>query len=304
MGKLACLLGRTGPPIPQSVTSTTSASRLRYPSILSTDTTPCAANTGLFICRTRAPASVRLVRAPEFLQSTQASYDAIAEAYAAEHPDSLTGRPLERALLTAFVELVGAPGVPGQPPVADIGSGPGHVTARLHEAGLPVFGVDASPRMVALARRAHPELRFHVGSMTALDLPDEALGGIVALYSIIHVPDDHLPSVFAEFHRVPLPGAPVLLAFQSGDEDGHQRLTERYGQEISLDYHWRTPETVAAHLTKAGLSLHARVLREPGPGEKLPRAFLLARRPPGEPAADRATSSSGTPGEITAATSG
>ncbi|WP_435850214.1 class I SAM-dependent DNA methyltransferase [Streptomyces massasporeus] len=222
---------------------------------------------------------MRPVRAPEFLQSTQASYDAIAEAYAAEHPDSLAGRPLERALLTAFVELVRAPGVPGKPPVADVGSGPGYVTARLHEAGLPVFGVDASPRMVALARKAHPELRFHVGSMTALDLPDETLGGIVALYSIIHVPDDHLPAAFAEFRRVLLPGAPVLLGFQSGDEDGHRRLTERYGREITLDYYWRTPDTVAAHLAEAGLELHARVLREPGPGENLPRAFLLARRP-------------------------
>ncbi len=283
MGKLACLLGPAGPPTPRNVTSTTCASRLRYPSILSTDTTPCAANTGVFICRTCLPASLRPVRAPEFLQSTQASYDAIAEAYAAEHPDSLAGRPLERALLTAFVELARMPGRSGQPPVADVGSGPGYVTARLHEAGLPVFGVDASPRMVALARRAHPELRFHVGSMTALDLPDETLGGIVALYSIIHVPDGHLPATFAEFRRVLLPGAPVLLGFQSGDEDGHQRLTERYGQEIALDYYWRTPDTVAGHLTAAGLVPYARVLREPGPGEKLPRAFLLARRPGPEP---------------------
>ncbi|MFF5369280.1 class I SAM-dependent DNA methyltransferase [Streptomyces sp. NPDC013187] len=228
------------------------------------------------------------MRAPEFVESTQASYDAIAEAYAAEHPDSLAGRPLERALLSAFVELVREPGVPGRPPVADLGSGPGYVTARLHEAGLPVFGVDASPRMVALARRTHPELRFHVGSMTALDLPAAALGGIVALYSIIHVPDDHLPSVFAEFRRVLLPGAPVLLGFQSGVEDGHLRLTERFGQEISLDCYWRTPDTVVEHLTGAGLDLRARVLREPEAGEKLPRAFLLARRPPvdGVPAAE------------------
>ncbi|GAA4299762.1 class I SAM-dependent methyltransferase [Streptomyces venetus] len=216
---------------------------------------------------------------PEFLHATQASYDAIAEAYAAEFPDSLAGRPLERALLTAFVDLVRAAGAPKQAPVADIGSGPGHVAARLHAFGLPVFGVDVSPRMVALARREHPELRFHVGSMTALDLPDETLGGIVALYSIIHVPDDQLPAVFAEFHRVLVPGAPVLLGFQSGDEDGHERLTERFGQEISLDYYWRTPDTVASHFTRAGLELHACVLREAVDGEKRPRTFLLARRP-------------------------
>lgn len=242
-------------------------------------------NTGAFICRTHAPDRVRPVRAdiPEFLQATRASYDAVAEAYAAEHPDSLAGRPLESALLTVFVELARVPGGSGQAPVADLGSGPGYVAARLHALGLPVFGVDLSPRMVALARRAHPELRFHVGSMTALDLPDRTLGGIVALYSIIHVPDDQLPSVFAEFHRVLVPGAPVLLAFQSGDEGGHLRVTERFGQEISLDYHWRTPDAVAGHLAEAGLELYARVLREPEGEEQRPRAFLLARKPGATP---------------------
>ncbi|MFI8217659.1 class I SAM-dependent DNA methyltransferase [Streptomyces sp. NPDC085932] len=216
---------------------------------------------------------------PEFLDPTRASYDAVAEAYAAEHPDSLAGRPLESALLTAFAALAGAVGGSARPPVADLGSGPGYVTARLRDLGLPVFGVDLSPRMVALARRAHPDLRFHVGSMTALDLPDESLGGVVALYSVIHVPDDHLASVFAEFRRVLVPGAPVLLAFQSGATDGHRRLTERYGQRISLDYYWRTPESVTAVLRQAGLDLYARVVREPEDGETLPRAFLLARRP-------------------------
>jgi SAM-dependent methyltransferase len=213
----------------------------------------------------------------DFLQATQASYDAIAPAYAERFPDwPADSTPLDRALVAAFAELARgrAPA-----PVADLGSGPGYITAHLHTLGVPVFGVDISPRMVALARRAHPELRFHVGSMTSLDLPDETLGGIVALYSIIHIPDDHLATAFAEFHRVLVPGGHVLLGFQSGGTDDHLRLTERFGQEISLDYYWRTPDTVADALTKAGLRLQASVLREPLGEEKRPRAFLLAHRP-------------------------
>ncbi|MFE0257672.1 class I SAM-dependent methyltransferase [Streptomyces sp. NPDC059010] len=211
-----------------------------------------------------------------FLETTRASYDAIAPAYTEAFPDWLAdSNPLDRALVTAFTELARdhAPA-----PVADLGSGPGYVTARLDALGVPAFGVDISPRMVALARRAHPELRFHVGSMTSLDLPDETLGGIIALYSIIHVPDDHLPATFTEFHRVLRPGAPVLLGFQSGDAEDRTHLTERFGQEISLDYYWRTPQTVADALTKAGLRLQARILREPQDEEKRPRAFLLAQR--------------------------
>ncbi|WP_210578067.1 class I SAM-dependent methyltransferase [Streptomyces sp. GESEQ-4] len=213
---------------------------------------------------------------PAFLHATRTSYDAIAGPYSDRHADHLADLPLDRALLTGFADLVkGA----APHPVADIGSGPGAVTARLNDLGLPVFGIDLSPRMVALASRTYPELRFHVGSMTSLDLPDETLGGIVALYSLIHVPDDHLPTTFAEFHRVLVPGGHVLLAFQTGDHDSSEHLTERFGQQIALDCHWRTPETVTDHLTKAGLDARARVVREPHEDESRPRAFLLARKP-------------------------
>ncbi|MEU6377776.1 class I SAM-dependent methyltransferase [Streptomyces sp. NPDC046909] len=214
---------------------------------------------------------------PDFIRATQTSYDTIADDYDKRFPrDGLTGLPVERALFGTFAELLGR----NCAPVADLGAGPGHITAHLSTLGLPVFGVDVSPRMVELARRAHPQLRFHVGSMTSLDLPDATLGGIVALYSIIHVPDEHLPATFAEFHRVLVPGGYVLLAFQAGREEDteHLHLAERFGHEISLDYYWRDPDAVSEQLTKAGLLPHTRVLREPQEDEVRPRAFLLARK--------------------------
>ncbi|MFJ3233445.1 class I SAM-dependent DNA methyltransferase [Streptomyces sp. NPDC086787] len=211
---------------------------------------------------------------PEFLQATRSSYDAIAREYTDRHPDGLADSPVDRAMLASFAELAkdASPA-----PVADLGSGPGHVTARLHDLGVPVFGVDLSPGMVALAREAHPHLRFHVGSMTSLDLPDETLSGIVALYSLIHVPDDHLPATFAGFHRVLAPGGHVLLAFQTGERGG-LHLTERFGHEIDLAYHWRPAHAVGALLAEAGLEIRATLLREPLEDEKRPRAFVLARR--------------------------
>jgi len=61
--------------------------------------------------------------------------------------------------------------------VADVGCGPGHVTAHLHELGVDAFGIDLSPEMVAVARREHPAPRFEVGSMTDLDLPAASMPG-------------------------------------------------------------------------------------------------------------------------------
>ncbi|MFZ0120625.1 MAG: class I SAM-dependent methyltransferase [Pseudonocardiaceae bacterium] len=46
----------------------------------------------------------------------------------------------------------------GTGPVADLGCGPGRLTAHLHSLGLSLLGVDLSPSMVALARRTYPDL--------------------------------------------------------------------------------------------------------------------------------------------------
>ena len=212
---------------------------------------------------------------PSFLRDTRASYDSVAADYAERFQGELTGKPLDRALFAAFAELARAAGAG---PVADIGCGPGHVAAYLHDLGLNAFGIDLSPEMIAVARRSYPGLRFDQGSMTALDLPDGHLGGVVAMYSIIHIPPDQLPVVFAEFHRVLAPGGHVLLAFQAGDEWRH--VTEAFGRPVSVDAYLLPPGHVAGLLGQAGLEVRAQLIREPYEGlESDQRAYLLARKP-------------------------
>jgi len=192
--------------------------------------------------------------------------------------DELAARPVDRALLAGFAELVQEADVG---PIADIGCGPGRVTAHLNGLGVPVFGIDLSPQMVAQARRAHPDLRFDVGSMLALDLPDRSLGGIVTWYSINHIPDEELPRAFVEFGRVLAPGGYVLAAFQVGDEVTHR--AEAAGHPVSLDFYLRRPSKVAAMLDQAGFVVQAQALREPDGGgrfaEKTQQGFVLAGKP-------------------------
>ena len=213
---------------------------------------------------------------PSVLRDTRAAYDSVAADYAERFGAELTGKPMDRALFAAFAELVQAV---GGSPVADVGCGPGHVTAYLNELGVPAFGIDLSPEMVAVARRSHPGLRFDRGSMTALDVPDGHLSGIVAMYSIIHIPPDVLPGVFAEFRRALAPGGHLMLAFQAGDERRH--VTEAFGHPVSVDAYCLPPDRVAGLLTQAGLIMSAQLVREPYAGfETDQRAYLLARKPP------------------------
>jgi len=216
---------------------------------------------------------------PSFLRDTRASYDSVAADYAERFQGELAGKPMDRALFAVFAELVRAAGAG---PVADIGCGPGHVAAYLHDLGLNAFGVDLSPEMIAVARRSYPGLRFDEGSMTELDLPDRHLSGIVAMYSIIHIPPDQLPTVFAEFDRVLAPGGHLLLAFQAGDERRH--VTEAFGRPVCVDAYRLPPDRVAELLTQAGLDLFAQLLREPHEGSETDqRAYLLARKPVASP---------------------
>ena len=212
---------------------------------------------------------------PGELAETRAAYDTVAVDYAALLHDDLAGSPVDRAVLGLFAEHVHAG---GGGPVGDLGCGPGRVTAHLADLGLDAFGVDLSPGMVTVARRAHPELRFDVGALTALDLPDGDLAGALAWYSVIHTAPARQPAVFAEQARVLRPGAPLVVAFQAGaDEPVHHR--QGYGHAISL-HGWRLdPARVADQLTAAGLPVRTTVLREPEPPhERTRQAYLLAVR--------------------------
>ncbi|WP_121005673.1 class I SAM-dependent DNA methyltransferase [Saccharothrix australiensis] len=208
---------------------------------------------------------------PSALHDTKTAYDAVAPLYAELFSDVLDSLPMERALLAAFAELVQAHDAG---PVADIGCGPGHVTAHVHALGPTTFGIDLSSEMVALARRAHPELRFDEGSMTDLDLADGTLGGVLALYSVIHTPPARLPAVFAEFQRVLAPGGHLLLGFFAGDDP----LPQEFDHKVALAYRW-SPDALADLLRRAGFAEVARLLREPREGERFQQAHLLMRKP-------------------------
>lgn len=215
---------------------------------------------------------------PDFLSTTRSSYDAVAADYAVQFRDELTSKPWDRAMLAGFAELVPASGLLQ---VADLGCGPGRVTAHLRNLGLDAFGIDLSPQMVAAARQANPNMRFDEGSMTALNLPDATLGGVVAWYSIIHIPQERLADVFAEFHRVLTPGGHALLAFQAGNRTLHR--TDGFGRAISLTSYHRQPDHIAEMLSRAKLAVRATLLREPddyaGGTESTRQAYLLARKP-------------------------
>ncbi|MEV8097272.1 class I SAM-dependent methyltransferase [Kitasatospora sp. NPDC085879] len=204
------------------------------------------------------------------------SYDTVAEEYRRRIGGELAYKPLDRALLAALVEEVGAGA-----PVADLGCGPGHVTAWLAGRGVAAVGIDLSPGMVAAARREHPRSEFREGDLRHLPAADGEFAAAVALYSVIHLEPSELRGAFEEMRRVLRPSGQLLVAFHLGEEVRH--LTEWWGHEVDVDFHFYAVGTVVEALREAGFTVEAQVERTSHPQEApTRRGYLLARRTPPE----------------------
>lgn len=208
------------------------------------------------------------------LETTRASYDAVADLYVEHIYAELAQKPLDRQFLNRFAEEVLERGL-----TADLGCGPGHVTRYLREQGAAVLGVDLAPEMVRQATQLNPSIEFRVGDMRSLDLADGELAGIIAFYSLIHLDEHAIGLALREFHRVLEPRGVVLLAFHVGDETVH--VDDLWGQRVSLDFRFLLPSRMIEHLKGSGFAVTESIEREPYEGGEYPsrRCYLFARSP-------------------------
>ncbi|MEU8421468.1 class I SAM-dependent methyltransferase [Micromonospora sp. NPDC048835] len=170
------------------------------------------------------------------------------------HPDDL-----------AFIErhLTGRPGR-----VLDLGCGPGHLTGHLRALGVDAVGIDLVPEFLAHARAAHPEVEFQLGSLERLDVADESVDGILAWYSLIHLPPPELDGVLEEFRRVLAPAGRLVLGTFTADEVG------AFDHKVTTAYRWPLDE-FSERLTHAGFREVERLPR-PDDDTHRPHAAMAA----------------------------
>jgi ubiquinone/menaquinone biosynthesis C-methylase UbiE len=188
---------------------------------------------------------------------------------------SATEGPIDRALLGSFIELIKRQTVVR---VADVGCGPGRVAAFMAERGLDVMGVDVSQAMLAIARSAHPHIKFKEGQLDALPIETGVLAGAVCWYSIIYTPPDRLTEAFSELTRVLIPGGHLLLAFQAEGEPVHRE--DAQGTHLPLTSYRHSVQEIAGCLEDIGFQIHTTVLRAPDlENETTSQGFVMARSP-------------------------
>ncbi|WP_028927605.1 DUF480 domain-containing protein [Pseudonocardia acaciae] len=204
-----------------------------------------------------------------------AGYDAAAAGYAREFSGELAHKPFDGWLLDRVA------GEADGGPVADVGTGPGHVAARLAASGASVVGVDLSPAMIDEARNLFPDVEFEVGDLTKLLRPRAAAGwsAITAWYAFVHLAASELPAVIAGLARVLVPGGRLAFALHAGEEVRH--VDELAGTPVDLDFVLHNPSDVVDAVTAAGLVDVEWYLRSPLPDVEVAtdRLYVVARRP-------------------------
>lgn len=139
----------------------------------------------------------------------------------------------------------------------DLGCGNGAVTAELAARGYDAFGADASPEMLAVARAAHPELRFIEADATTLSL--KAPVDAVFSNSMLHWVDRSLhPQMLASIAGALAPGGQFV--FECGGAGCGARIHgalarafAAHGLAYELPFYFPTIGEYAPLLEAAGL---------------------------------------------------
>ena len=156
-------------------------------------------------------------------------------------------------------------GLPG--PVLDLGCGPGHLSGVLQASGSDVTGIDLVPEFIAHARRAHPGVRFELGSLAELAHPDASVAGVLAWFSLIHLAPGELDGVLAGIRRVLVAGGPLVVGFFDG------AVCEPFAHRVAEAHRWPADE-LAGRLAAAGFTEVERAHRASDDGQR-PYAVLV-----------------------------
>ena len=158
--------------------------------------------------------------------------------------------------------------IPGA--VLDVGCGPGHLTAHLRSLDVDAIGIDLVPEFIDHARATHPDGRYELGSMHCLPVPDGSIAGLLAWYSLIHVPPDDLDSVLAELRRSMVEAGTLVAGFFDADK------TVAFDHQVVTAYSWPVDE-FSSRLRRAGFTEVER-RRRPGASERgrRPHAAIAA----------------------------
>jgi SAM-dependent methyltransferase len=201
----------------------------------------------------------------------QPGYDALADVYDETFPTGY-GSQVERSAVDVFADALRA--IEHRGPVIDVGCGTGHQAHDLMSRGFQVVGADPSGRMLEHARRRFPALELVQADAFLEGVTADVFSGVLARYSLIHVPPAQLESVLSSWVERLQPSGVVLVAFQALDPDAPHDV-EEFDHKVARAWRWK-PDAMARALARAGLTERWRMITQPTKDyHRFPECHLL-----------------------------
>jgi len=206
-------------------------------------------------------------------QITKKAYDKVADKYHELFKDEMLNKTYDRKILDEFSQYFNSNSI-----IYDIGCGPsGHIGHYLFEKGFNVIGVDISKKCIEIASKYNPDMKFIEMDMINLELDDNSIDGIIAYYSIIHVPKKYISKVFQEFHRVLKVGGKLLVVVKEGVQEGFQE--ELLGFKTKIYFTFFKREEIIGYYVENNFKILFDQKRDPYEDEiSIPRIYVIGEK--------------------------
>jgi ubiquinone/menaquinone biosynthesis C-methylase UbiE len=208
----------------------------------------------------------------DILKLNDDSYGKISEFYHETYKSEVEDKPFDKEFLNSFGSYFSK-----KSKVLDIGCGSScQQGCYLYEQfGLQIFGIDISAKAVSLATKKYPHLSLSRMDMSKTDFEDLSFDGLLAFYSLIHIPFDKYSAVFSEWNRLLKPGGYLALTGHLGNQDGIKEYRDH-------EFYFRSfnENEIDKNLSNHGFKIISRQIRKPMyTGEfEVNRIYYIARK--------------------------
>ena len=220
-------------------------------------------------------------------EATRRSYDQISASYRERFEDELGAKTFDRRFLDAFAAAISESGW-----VIDLGSGPGQIGGYLSGQGLRILSLDLSRGMLRQSRALLPDSPRVQADMRALPFHRRSVAGVVAFFSLIHIPPAELKSTIEEMRRALMPGGHLAIATHvtppanrvdasEALTDGALHVEQMLSMPVDLDFFFYGPDRLRPLLERTGFRIVRCAERDPYKPEieaQTRRAYILAEK--------------------------
>jgi len=199
------------------------------------------------------------------------TYDAVAPRWT-RWADAVSP-PLRERYVNVLVDRL-----PPSSRVLEIGCGSGVPVAAILAHHFHLHGVDISHEMARYAREEVPTGHFEVGDISEMDFDEASFDGVVAFYSLVHLPREAQITLFSRIFHWMRPGGHFVASL--GTSDIAESVEEDWLGAGTMYWSSYDAESNRVFLERAGFAIEqASVIRQTEPsGDEAAFLWIVASK--------------------------